>query len=156
MIRVLFVCLGNICRSPTAEGIFRDLVENAGLQDAVEVDSAGTSDWHIGGAPDQRGQAVARSRGIELGQLKARQVCPDDFKEFDYVIAMDSSNHKNLSTLCPAGHEPRLRMCLSFVPNSPISDVPDPYYDDGFDHVFELLEAAGQGLLSEIRAAHNL
>lgn len=156
LIRVLFVCLGNICRSPTAEGIFRNLIDDAGLDGVIEVDSAGTSDWHIGGPPDERGQAVARSRGLDLSHLKARQVDSGDFLTFDYVIAMDSSNHKNLSALCPLGHEQRLRMCLSFVPGSRITDVPDPYYEDGFDDVFELLETAGRGLLAEIRTTHNL
>ncbi len=156
VIRVLFVCLGNICRSPTAEGIFRKLVEEAGLAESITVDSAGTSDWHIGGPPDERAQETAKRKGIDLSSQKARQVCDDDFHVFDYIIAMDGSNHLKLSALCPDGEHSRIRMCLSFASGVEQKDVPDPYYDDGFDGVFSLLENAGQGLLTEIRQTHHL
>lgn len=156
MIRVLFVCLGNICRSPTAEGIFRKLVEDKDLAQSIDVDSAGTSDWHIGEPPDTRAQATALSRGINLATLQGRKVTSDDFRRFDYVIAMDSANHQKLLALCPPGQESRLRMCLSFAPETGLLDVPDPYYDDGFDRVFQMLEAASQGLLAEIRQTHAL
>ena len=152
----MFVCLGNICRSPTAEGIFRKLVEDEGLSSSIDIDSSGTGNWHVGGPPDARATAVARSRGIDLSRLVARQVAADDFHHFDYVIAMDSSNHQNLSRMCPPGHESHLRMCLSFAPSVGLTDVPDPYYDDGFDAVFDMIEEAGRGLLTEIRESHNL
>jgi len=156
VIKVVFVCLGNICRSPTAEGIFRKLVTDAGLSDLIEVDSAGTSNWHVGGPPDSRSTAVAKTRGIDLSTQKSRQFSADDFNTFDYVIAMDSSNHQNLSTLCPPGCEDRLRLCLSFAPSVQLTDVPDPYFEDGFDEVFDMIEVAGRGLLAEIRESHNL
>ena len=156
MIKVVFVCLGNICRSPTAEGIFRKLVNDAGLSHVIEVDSSGTSNWHVGGPPDKRSTAVAKTRGIDLSSLKSRQAVADDFHHFDYVIAMDGSNHQKLLSLCPLGREDRLRLCLSFAPSVGLTDVPDPYYEDGFDAVFDMIESAGQGLLAEIQDTHNL
>ncbi len=156
MIRVLFVCLGNICRSPTAEGIFRKLVDQQGLAGAIDVDSAGTSDWHIGGPPDEQAQATAQARGIDLGGLRARQTRTDDFFAFDYVIAMDRSNRQKLLALCPAGQQDRIHLCLSFAPESGKTDVPDPYYEGRFDRVFDLIETACFGLLAEIRTTHTL
>lgn len=156
MIKVLFVCLGNICRSPTAEGIFRNLVADQGLDTAIAADSAGTSNWHIGDPPDSRSQAVAKSRGIDLGDLAARQATAGDFEDFDYIIAMDSSNLQKLRTICPPGQEHRLHLCLSFAPELGLGDVPDPYYNDGFDRVFDMLSAASRGLLAEIRKTHHL
>ena len=156
MIKVLFVCLGNICRSPTAEGIFKKLVDDAGLSNVIAVDSSGTSNWHEGGPPDKRSTAIAKSRGIDIAMLKSRQAVTDDFNKFNYVIAMDHSNHQKLMSICPAGREDRLRMCLSFAPSVSLTDVPDPYYEDGFDAVFDMIEIAGQGLLAEIQDTHNL
>lgn len=156
MIKVLFVCLGNICRSPTAEGIFRKEVEDQGLAEHISVDSAGTSDWHIGGPPDRRSQQAANSRGIDLSLLKARQVSAQDFNDFDYVIAMDSSNFEKLRALCPKGTEGRLRMCLAYAPDWGLIDVPDPYYEGNFDGVFDMVGDACKGLLAEIRNTHNL
>jgi len=156
MVRTLFVCLGNICRSPTAEGIFRHLVKQQGLTDKITTDSAGTSDWHIGQSPDERSQETARARGIELSDLKARQSISADFELFEYVIAMDKSNYQKLSAICPAGREDRLHMFLDFAPQIGRRDVPDPYYHDGFDMVFDMLEAASAGLLQDIRDRHGL
>lgn len=156
MIKVLFVCLGNICRSPTAEGIFRKRVENEGLSAAIDVDSAGTSDWHIGGPPDDRSQAAAEARNIDISGLRARQAKPDDFHTFDYVIAMDGSNFTKLSALAPAGQEHRLHMCLSFAPDIEIEDVPDPYYEGNFDKIFDLITQACDGLLADIRKTHSI
>lgn len=156
MIKVVFVCLGNICRSPTAEGIFRHLINEQGLGGKIATDSSGTSGWHIGGAPDSRAQKAARDKGIDISDLRSRKSTADDFRTFDYVLAMDRSNYTDLLSMCPPGYEDRLHMFLSFAPNLGTSDVPDPYYHDGFDTVFDMLETASHGLLSNIRARHNL
>lgn len=154
MVRVLFVCLGNICRSPTAEGAFRGLVEREGLGDQIEIDSAGTAAFHVGEPPDGRAQAEAKRRGIDISGLRGRQARSEDFKTFDYVLAMDASNHQNLLRICPAGHEDRLDMFLDFAPDVGRREVPDPYYEGGFDSVYDMIEQAAQGLLDDIRAKH--
>ncbi|MEX0692804.1 MAG: low molecular weight protein-tyrosine-phosphatase [Rhodospirillales bacterium] len=153
MIRVLFVCLGNICRSPTAEGVFRALVRREGLQDLIGTDSCGTSDWHIGDPPDGRACEEARKRGISLDDLKARQVCVNDFTDFDYVLGMDKQNMDRLSQLCPPPCRGKVHLLLDFAPALSVREVPDPYYggDDGFDTVFDMIEAASLGLLEDIR-----
>ena len=156
MVKVLFVCLGNICRSPTAEGVFTTLINREGLTDIVSVDSAGTSDWHVGDQPDRRAQAAAKARGYDLSMQRARQIKEIDFWDFDYVIAMDSQNHSDLSIMAPTNAQDRIRMFLSFAPKEGVTDVPDPYYGgaNGFDHVLDLVEAASLGLLQEIRKRH--
>lgn len=154
MVSVLFVCLGNICRSPTAEGIFRDLVKREGLAEQITIDSAGTAAYHIGSPPDSRAQIEAKRRGIDISGLRGRQAHPGDFEQFDYVLAMDSENHRNLLAICPLDSETKLHMCLDFAPNVDRRDVPDPYYDGGFDSVYDMLEDAAQGLLADIRAKH--
>ena len=156
MVKVLFVCLGNICRSPTAEGVFRLLIEREGLGDRIIVDSAGTGDWHVGSPPDRRAQAAARHRGIDLSGLRARQAKSGDFQRFDYVLAMDADNHSELAGFCPPGEEHRLHMFLDFAPELGRSNVPDPYYggDGGFDAVLDMIEAASFGLLTDIRDKH--
>ena len=156
MVKVLFVCLGNICRSPTAEGVFTALIDREGLTDLVSVDSAGTGDWHVGNQPDRRAQAAAKARGYDLSMQRARQIKEMDFWDFDYVIAMDSQNHSDLSMMAPTNAQDRIRMFLSFAPKEGITDVPDPYYGgaNGFDHVLDLVEAASLGLLQEIRKRH--
>ena len=156
MVKVLFVCLGNICRSPTAEGVFTALIDREGLTDLVSVDSAGTGDWHVGNQPDRRAQAAAKARGYDLSMQRARQIKEMDFWDFDYVIAMDSQNHSDLSMMAPTNAQDRIRMFLSFAPKEGVTDVPDPYYGDanGFDHVLDLVEAASLGLLQEIRKRH--
>ena len=156
MVKVLFVCLGNICRSPTAEGVFTALIDREGLTDLVSVDSAGTGDWHVGDQPDRRAQAAAKARGYDLSMQRARQIKEMDFWDFDYVIAMDSQNHSDLSMMAPTNAQDRIRMFLSFAPKEGITDVPDPYYGgaNGFDHVLDLVEAASLGLLQEIRKRH--
>jgi protein-tyrosine phosphatase len=155
--RVCFVCLGNLCRSPTAEGVLRALVEAEGLGSAIEIDSAGTGGWHEGAPPDARATAAAARRGIVLTG-RARPFREDDFARFEYVIAMDRSNLRDLHTLAP-GPDARSRVALlrDFDPGSrPGSDVPDPYYggDDGFDRVLDLCEAGCRGLLERLREAH--
>ena len=156
MVKVLFVCLGNICRSPTAEGVFTALIDREGLTDLVIVDSAGTGDWHVGDQPDRRAQAAAKARGYDLSMQRARQIKEMDFWDFDYVIAMDSQNHSDLSIMAPTNAQDRIRMFLSFAPKEGVTDVPDPYYGgaNGFDHVLDLVEAASLGLLQEIRKRH--
>ncbi len=153
MVKVLFVCLGNICRSPTAEGVFHTLVEKRGLGGKVTVDSAGTGAWHIGSPPDRRAQAAARQRGVDLSGQRARQAKTGDFHRFDYILAMDSENHRNLSEICPPGEEHRLHLFLDFAPELGTRDVPDPYYggDGGFEAVLDMIEAASEGLLADIQ-----
>jgi protein-tyrosine phosphatase len=155
--RLLFVCLGNICRSPTAEGVMRSLVEQAGLQDSVELDSAGTGAWHVGSPPDARASAAAETRGVVLDG-RARQVRLTDFDDFDLLLAMDTSNMRELRQLAPGIQErEKVKLLRAFDPQSAgveSLDVPDPYYggDDGFERVFELVQAACAGLLAKIEA----
>jgi protein-tyrosine phosphatase len=158
VVKVLFVCLGNICRSPSAEGVFRHMAEQQGLSDKIKTDSAGTGNWHIGKAPDGRSQKAALERGYDISDLRARQAITADFKEFDYVLAMDQSNYENLSAICPKGYEDRLHMFLSFYPDSPEDEVPDPYFGGaaGFDYVLDLVEEASTGLLAHIQQRHSI
>lgn len=153
MTKVLFVCLGNICRSPTADGIFRELVNRAKLEQKIIVDSAGTGDWHIGKAPDSRTIAAAKKRGYDLSVLRARQVSAADFEEFDYVLAMDNANLRDLQRLKPTHFSGHLGLFLEFGSDKNYREVPDPYYggDDGFELVLDLVEEAAEGLLMHIR-----
>ncbi len=157
MVRVCFVCLGNICRSPTAEGVMRHLVAEAGLEGRIEIDSAGTGDWHIGAPPDTRSAAAAKRRGITLGG-RARQFTPKDFERFDHVLAMDDKNHADLLAMAPAAARAKVRLLRSFDPASPAgASVPDPYYTtDGFDEVVDLCLVACGHLLAHLREAHGL
>lgn len=149
--RVLFVCLGNVCRSPTAEGVFRRLLEARGLADRVEVDSCGTGAWHIGEAPDARAQAAAARRGVTLSALRARQLEAADFARFDYLLAMDHDNLAVLEARRPADCQAHIGLFLDFA-GRPEQTVPDPYYagEAGFEEVLDLVEAAARGLLAEI------
>lgn len=162
-VKVLFVCLGNICRSPTAQGVFQKLVDDAGLSDKIIVDSAGTGDWHIGKGPDARAIAAAGTRGFLLDSLIARQVTTKDFEQFNYVLAMDSSNLGNLKRMRPSDYAGRLSLFLDYstgnVSNgSPGIDVPDPYYggDDGFETVLDLIEDASKNLLVDVKQRYQL
>jgi protein-tyrosine phosphatase len=154
---LLFVCLGNICRSPTAEGVMRHLLVEEGLAEAVEIDSAGTGDWHVGHAPDHRSAGAAAGRGIELtGQ--ARQVTPADFESYDLILAMDRSNHDDLLALAPdEDARERVRLLREYDPEAVAAgelEVPDPYYggDDGFEDVLDLVRRACEGLIeAEVR-----
>ena len=156
MAKVLFVCLGNICRSPLAEGVFRALVARAGLIEKIQIDSAGTHAYHVGKPPDPRAQAAARQRGIDIGTLRGRQVARRDIEAFDYILAMDRENHVNLLAICPRGLEHKLRLFLEFAPDRPETEVPDPYYGgaSGFERVLDMVEEASQGLLADIRARY--
>jgi len=148
--------MGNICRSPTAEGVFRKLIADEAVADRIETDSAGTHAYHIGEPPDERAQATALNRGIDLADLRARRVRREDFDCFDYVLAMDRDNHAILEDLCPAGREDRLHLFLDFAPQLAQREVPDPYYGGprGFEDVFDMVEQAAQGLLADIRRRH--
>jgi protein-tyrosine phosphatase len=156
--RILFVCMGNICRSPTAEGVMRRLVAEAGLDGAVDVQSAGIGDWHAGEPPDERAAAAAWARGITL-EGSARQVRPGDFRRFDLLIAMDRGNVRELLALAPDEEAAeKVRLLREFDPTAagtPDLDVPDPYYggERGFETVLDMIEAACRGLLDELRAA---
>ena len=152
-VSVLFVCMGNICRSPTAEGVFRHLVRQEELEHLIQSDSAGTHAYHVGNPPDTRAQATAETRGIELHDLRARRVSAKDFELFDYVLAMARENYEILSDICPQGYESRLRLFMEFAPQLNIPEVPDPYYGgtSGFERVFDMVEEASQGLLEDIR-----
>jgi protein-tyrosine phosphatase len=155
-IGVLFVCLGNICRSPLAEGVFRQLVEREGLADRFDIDSAGTSSYHIGEPPDARTSALARQRGVTL-EHAARQVTSTDFERYDYILAMDASNLGKLQRMSRDGAE--LALLRSYDPDAADDlEVPDPYFGgpDGFANVHDLVENACEGLLAHIRAEHDL
>jgi len=153
MVKVLFVCLGNICRSPTADGVFRKLLADRGLTDRITVDSCGTGDWHIGKAPDQRAQAAASKRGYDLSVLRARTVHSGDFDQFDFILAMDESNLRDLLDMAPLHLHGKIRLFLEYAPNAGLTAVPDPYYDGdgGFEHVLDLVEEACDGLLETIK-----
>lgn len=153
MTKVLFVCLGNICRSPTADGIFRSLVKRANLDQKIIVDSAGTGDWHIGKGPDSRTVAAAKKRGYDLSPLRARQVSTADFDEFDFILAMDSANLRDLHALKPAHFTGHLGLFLEFGAGKSHREVPDPYHggSDGFELVLDLVEDAAEGLLAHVR-----
>lgn len=155
-VKVLFVCTGNICRSPTAEGVFRDLIMREGLNDRVHIDSAGTHGYHVGDSPDRRSQESAKRRGIDLGPLRARRTKASDFAKFDYVLAMDFTNIDALRSLAPRTSGKKLHLLMSFAPGDEIREVPDPYYGDGdgFERVLDMIEEASAGLLSDIRKNH--
>lgn len=152
-VSVLFVCLGNICRSPTAEAVFRERVTAAGLEEKIRIDSAGTGDWHIGRAPDPRTREAAARRGYQMESLRARQVSPQDFYEFDVVLAMDNANLADLQAMQPADVTVTLGRFLDYSSETSVSEVPDPYYggEDGFDRVLDLIEGGAEGLLDALR-----
>ena len=153
---VLFVCMGNICRSPTAEGVFRKLHGELAPQLDLHIDSAGTHAYHIGDPPDPRSRAAALQRGIDIGGHRGRQVTAGDFHSFDYVLAMDGDNLARLQRLQPRDGRAELRLLLEYAESAPALDVPDPYYGGsrGFEEVLELVEAGGRGLLQEILRRH--
>jgi protein-tyrosine phosphatase len=158
VVRICFVCLGNICRSPTAEAVMRHLVAQEGLGDRIQIDSAGTGDWHVGDPPDRRASAVGAKRGIPLSGT-AQQFTAADFARYDHILAMDRSNRDDLVKMAPNPAErAKVRLLRSFDPSAPPdADVPDPYYGgpSGFDEVFDICERACRGLLEHLRAAHG-
>lgn len=152
MTRVLFVCMGNICRSPIAEGIFRERLRANGLTEDVATDSAGTHDYHVGKAPDRRAQAIMAQQGIDISDLRARPVDGFDFEFFDYILAMDEGNYEWLQAEAPSSHRAKIQPMLSFAESSGVNWVPDPYFggDAGFRSVYELIDDAANGLLDSV------
>lgn len=158
MVKVLFVCMGNICRSPTAEAVFRRQAKISGSESFILVDSAGTHDYHIGESPDRRAQKIAKQRGYDMNGLRARQFNTRDFDIFHYILAMDKHNFAILNKLCPSQHNNKLGMLMQYSKNFPeYEDVPDPYFGgcQGFEKVLQLIEDAGEGLLNKISKEAN-
>lgn len=156
--RVLFVCMGNICRSPTAEGVFRKLLDEHAPELPIEVDSAGTHAYHVGEPPDPRARQAAQRRGVDLSALTARRISEEDFERFDLVLAMDELNYTMLRELSPEVHRSRIQFFLDYAPGLDRRDVPDPYYGgtNGFEYVLDLVEEASLGLLEHLRKDHRL
>lgn len=156
-IRVLMVCLGNICRSPTAHGVLEKLIKDKALSHVISVDSAGTGAWHVGESPDHRASAAANNRGYDLSALRARQVTSEDFVRFHYILAMDRQNLKDLRASCPTNYQAKLQLLLDFS-DSDHDVVPDPYYsgEQGFELVLDLVEAACSSLLADIQQQFSL
>jgi protein-tyrosine phosphatase len=154
MVRVLFICMGNICRSPLAQGVFEDVLRREGLEGEVSVDSAGTGAWHVGSSPDERALSAASLRGVDISSQRARRIKPEDCRNFDYVLTMDEENYRAVAGLCRGSAV--VRPFLDFATDSPETAVPDPYYGgpDGFEHVLDLVEEASEGLLEDIRERH--
>ncbi len=152
-VKVLFVCMGNICRSPTGQGVLEKLIRDAGLADRVEVDSAGTHAYHTGEQPDGRATKTALRRGIDLSGQKARRVSEEDFHHYDYVLAMDSNNLQDLLAICPDEHREKVSLFLAYADDLTTQDVPDPYYggNTGFERVLDLVETGAQALLADIQ-----
>ncbi|MEE8366127.1 MAG: low molecular weight protein-tyrosine-phosphatase [Gammaproteobacteria bacterium] len=156
-VKVLFVCMGNICRSPTAHGVFQALVDEQGLNSQILVDSAGTHSYHIGSPPDPRSLSAAQSRGVDLSGLRARQFQSNDYNHFDFLIAMDQSNRSHMAALNPGKGQAKLVLMLEYSKSYKQREVPDPYYgDDGFDQVFDMIADASAGLLEHIRQQYSL
>ncbi len=156
-IKVLFVCMGNICRSPTAEGVFAALISARELADKFHIDSAGTHAYHVGEAPDLRAQRAAKERGVELKHIRSRKVVAADFEDYDHILAMDEDNYQILSELCPEDHKHKLRLFLEYAPHLSRREVPDPYYGGsyGFERVLDMVEEASNGFLDTlIRDGH--
>ena len=154
MVRVLFVCMGNICRSPIAQGVFEDVLRREELEGEILVDSAGTGRWHVGEPPDERALSAASLRDLDISAQRARQLTPEDCENFDYILTMDEENYRAVTSLCRGSAV--VRPFLEFAADSPEREVPDPYYDgpDGFERVLDLVEEASEGLLADIRERH--
>lgn len=151
---ILFVCLGNICRSPIAESVFRHIAEQRGFADHFFVDSAGLGSWHIGNPPDERAQAAMLLRGMDISDLRARRVTSRDFEKFDLILAMDRSNRNALHKMAPAEHRNKISLLMDYAPNLAVHEIPDPFFGekDGFDYVCQLIDAACRGLFVKLTA----
>jgi protein-tyrosine phosphatase len=158
IMRLLFVCMGNICRSPSAEGVFRRVLESRAPELSVEIDSAGTHDYHVGSPPDRRAIEAAHRRGIDLSSLRARQISEADFERFDLILVMDEENREALHRRAPVKYRERIRLLMEFAPEASSRHVPDPYYGgpQGFEAVLDLLEEASQGLVEELIRRRNM
>ena len=148
--KILFVCMGNICRSPTAEGSFRSIVSKQNLSDRFEIDSAGTHAYHIGNPPDSRSQKTARKHGVDLSNQRARKVHESDFFYYDYIIAMDTDNIGILRSICPANSQSQIKLLLDYLPDASFPSVPDPYFEGKFDEVFEMVYEACTSFLESL------
>lgn len=157
-IKVLFICMGNICRSPTAEGVFSKLVSDNNLKHLFTIDSAGTHAYHTGEAPDLRAQRAAAGRDVHLHHLKARRVTMRDFEDFDFLLAMDEDNYDNLIASCPDEYKHKVQLFLSYAPQLSVRDVPDPYYGGlhGFERVLDLIEIASEGFLTSLQTTGRI
>jgi protein-tyrosine phosphatase len=156
-VKILFVCMGNICRSPTAHGVFQALVDKHDLGASIQVESAGTHSYHVGNPPDGRSQATARRRGVDLSGLRARRFVSADFTEYDYLLGMDQANIADMGAIKPEGASARLQLMLEFSQQYSQLEVPDPYFgDDGFELVFDMIDDASLGLLRQIRNEHRI
>jgi protein-tyrosine phosphatase len=157
MVRVLFVCLGNICRSPIAQGVFEEVVRREGLQGEIEADSCGTHSYNLGKAPDERAQESATRRGIDISSQRARRLTPEDCRRFDYILVMDKKNLRRVKWRCKGGAA-EVRLFLDYAPELPEQEVPDPYHGgtEGFELVMDLVQAASEGLVEDIRRRHLL
>jgi protein-tyrosine phosphatase len=152
-VKVLFVCMGNICRSPTAEGVFAKLLKERALENSFIIDSAGTHAYHVGEAPDLRAQKAALDRGVELTHLRARKVIMGDFEDFDFLLAMDDDNYAALSNACPEHYKNKIKYFLDYAPHLGTRFVPDPYYGGkyGFERVLDLIEEASAGFINDLQ-----
>lgn len=148
-IRVLFICMGNICRSPTAEGVFSALIQRKGVANRFFVDSAGTHAFHDGDAPDLRAQKAAKERGVDLSKIRGRKFVMGDFEDFDFLLAMDEDNYRNLMDFCPEEYQDKIKYFLDYAPDLETREVPDPYYGGkfGFERVLNMVEEASFGFL---------
>jgi len=158
MLRVLFVCMGNICRSPSAEGVFNKIITDQQLQDKFSIDSAGTHAYHIGEAPDLRSQKAAKEREVDLSKIRARKVIMGDFEDFDYLLAMDEDNHSIMLQACPEEHQHKIKLFLEYAPHLNTREVPDPYYGGvyGFERVLDLIEEASAGFIKELKTSGEI
>jgi protein-tyrosine phosphatase len=157
-IKVLFVCMGNICRSPTAEGVFAKLIKEHDLEHCFTIDSAGTHAYHVGEPPDWRAQKAASARGVELSHLRARKVIMGDFEDFDYLLAMDDENYSTLANVCPKQYKDKIQYFLDYAPHLQTREVPDPYFGGKyeFDRVLDMVEDAALGFLTALGKIKNI